>query len=1003
MIGEIVSHYRILHELGEGGMGTVYRAEDLHLGRSVAIKFPLKKTDEHKLRARFLREARAASLLNHPNIAAIYDYGETTDGQPFIVMELIKGQTLSSFIDAARLSLARAVEIVEDVAGALGEAHAHGVVHRDIKPSNVIINDRGVVKVLDFGLAKYLGAEAVPSADPDARTLLATHTESGVIIGTPLYLSPEQAMGGSIDARSDLFSVGALLYEAIAGRPPFSGSGTVEIAAKVIHVNPQPPSVYNPRVSPELDRISLKALAKRPEDRYQSASEFISDLKSMRLTLSEGSAEQTPTQRIPLPPVTGNISTLTKLSDILRRPRLSVGLVIIALIAIGALALGLKILLRPTAHQPSAEALRWYQLGTNALREGTYYKASQALQEAVATDHNFALAHARLAEAWTELDYSDKAKDETILAASLVPDRSSLSPVDALYLQAITDTTSRNFAGAIKGYTDIVARVPNTEKAYAHFDLGRAHEKNEDIENAVSNYGKAIELDAQFAAAFLRLGILYWRKQDVPRAEKSFQRAAEIYRASSNFEGVAEVFYQHGVLYDNEDKVAQARAKFQESLEIAGATNNQYQQMKSKLQLSSVLRTAGETATAQQYANEVIQMAQANGLENLTTSGLIDLGYSYFLRGDYEEGERYFKQALEYAQRNRGRRNEARALLSLGSLKMTQDYPDQAVVYIQKALAFYQEGGYRQETAQALLLFGRANRMAGDYDAATRAFQQQLEIAQQDNNVQRQALAHEGLGTVLARRERYLEALSHFENGFSLFTKLDNKLAIAHGMINRASMLFALGRYQEGQSLLADATVLAVKTANKQLQVSIELEMAKAALSQRNFAEAKAKANSALAPAIASQFEGSIIEGKRILGLAAALNRSRDGAVLCKEAAELAERLKDPWMLSKARLAFAAALFEAGDAENSLRNALALQESFSRTQQLDSEWQALLIAARASQRKGDDAKAREFANRSAQILAGLEQTLGADAYRNYLARPDVIFYRRQLQQLPDTR
>ena len=1003
MIGQIVSHYRILSELGEGGMGTVYRAEDLHLGRGVAIKFPLQKTDEHRHRARFLREARAASQLNHPNIAAIYDYGETNDGQPFIVMELISGQTLSFFIDGAKLSLARAVEIVEDVARALGEAHAHGVIHRDIKPSNVIINNRGVVKVLDFGLAKYLDAETVQSADPDARTLLATHTESGVILGTPLYLSPEQAMGGSVDARSDLFSVGAVLYEAIAGRPPFSGSGTVEIAAKVIHVNPQPPSAYNPRVSPELDRISLKALAKRPEERFQSASEFISDLNSLRLTLSEGNAEQTPTRRIPVAPATGNISTLTKLSDILRRPRLSFGLVIIALIALAGLIWGLKIFLRPTVHQPSAEAQRWYQLGTNALREGTYYKASQALQEAIAKDHNFALAHARLAEAWTELDYSDKAKDETILAAALVPDRSSLSPLDALYLQAITDTTSRNFANAIKGYSDIVARVSNTERAYAHFDLGRAHEKNEDIENAISNYGKAIELDSQFAAAFLRLGVLHWRKQDVPRAERSFKRAAEIYRASSNFEGVAEVFYQHGVLYDNEDKVAEARAKFQESIEIAQATNNQYQHMKAKLQLSSVLRTAGETATAQQYANEVLQMAQANGLENLTTSGLIDLGYSYFLRGDYADAEQYFKQALEYAQRNKGRRNEARALLSLGSLKMTQDYADEAVVYIEKALQFYQEGGYRQETAQALLLFGRANRMKGDYDAAARAFQQQLDIAQQDGNFLRQALAQEGLGTVSARRELYLEALSHFENSYSLFSKSDNKIALAQGLINRASMLFALGRYQEGQSLLADASVLSEKTGNKQLRVSIGLEMAKVALSQRNFSEAKAKANSALAPAIASQFEGSIIEGKRILGLATALNRSRDGILLCKEAAELAEQLKDPWLLSKARLAFAAALLEAEDAENSLLNALAAQESFSRTQQQDSEWQALLIAARATQRKGDGAKAREFANRSAELLAGLEQRLGADAYRNYLARPDVIFYRRQLQQLPDTR
>jgi tetratricopeptide (TPR) repeat protein len=659
-------------------------------------------------------------------------------------------------------------------------------------------------------------------------------------------------------------------------------------------------------------------------------------------------------------------------------------------------------MLRTTPHQPSAEAQRWYQLGTTALREGTYYKASQALQQAIAADHDFALAHARLAEAWTELDYGDKAKDETILAGSLVHDRSSLSPLDALYLQAITESVSRNFVNAIKSYSEIVDRVPNTEKAYAYFDLGRAYEKSEDVEKGISNYNKAIELDPQCAAAFLRLGILYWRKQDAPRTETAFQRAAEIYRASSNFEGVAEVLFQHGLVYDLQDKEAEARAKFQDSLQIARATNNLYQQIKSELQLSSVLRTTGETATAQQYANEVIQLAQTNGLENLTTNGLIDLGYSYFLKGDYSEAERYFKQALEYAQRNKGRRYEARALLSLGSLKMTQDDADEAVAYLEKALRFYQDGGYRQETAQALLLFARANRQKGDYDAALRAFQQQLDIAQQEQNLQRQAFAQEGLGTVLARRERYLEALTHYEASYSLFSKSENLLAITNSLINRGGMLLALGRYTEAQGVLAEASVKEVKVGNKQLQVSISVELAKAALSQRNFSEAKAKSKSALALAIASKFRGSIIEGKRILGLATALTDPKgDGTKLCKEAVELAEQLKDPWILSKSRLALAETLLESGDADNALTNALAAQETFSKTLQQDSEWRALLMAARAMQRKGDAGKSQEYAKRSAELLAGLEQTWGADAYRNYLGRPDVIFYRRQLQQLND--
>src|SRR2546423_3485117 len=282
MIGQTISHYRVVEKLGEGGMGSVYVAEDTHLGRRVAIKFPTETGDEHHFRARFLREARAVSNLSHPNIATVFDYGEGEDGHPFIVMELVKGDSLNELLHGGKLTLSRAVEIIADVGEALAEAHAHGIIHRDIKPSNVIINERGQVKVLDFGLAKQIVEDHHVSADPDARTLLATRTQSGVVVGTPLYLSPEQATSAPVDARSDVFALGALLYECISGRPAFSGKGIIEIAAQVIHVDPKPPSEVNQRVSAELDRITMKALAKRPEERYQSAEEMVADLRATR-------------------------------------------------------------------------------------------------------------------------------------------------------------------------------------------------------------------------------------------------------------------------------------------------------------------------------------------------------------------------------------------------------------------------------------------------------------------------------------------------------------------------------------------------------------------------------------------------------------------------------------------------------------------------------------------------------------------------------------------------
>src|SRR5581483_518631 len=196
-------------------MGLVYLAEDILLGRRVAIKTLHSRTGQDKqFRARFLREARAVSALSHPHIATIYDYGETDEGEPYIVMELIKGETLADLMLAERLTVGRSIDIIE----------------------------RGQVKVLDFGLAKQIAPGDDEASDPEQQTLLVTHTREGVIVGTPLYLSPEQAMGNEVDARSDLFSLGGLLYECIAGKPPFFGKSTADICAKVLRDDPPSPS-----------------------------------------------------------------------------------------------------------------------------------------------------------------------------------------------------------------------------------------------------------------------------------------------------------------------------------------------------------------------------------------------------------------------------------------------------------------------------------------------------------------------------------------------------------------------------------------------------------------------------------------------------------------------------------------------------------------------------------------------------------------------------------------
>jgi serine/threonine-protein kinase len=285
---QTLGRYRILGELGRGAMGVVYKAEDPMLNRTVAIKTinmvadPQERAEYEK---RFYQEARAAGGLSHPNVVTIYDIGHAGD-VVYMAMEYVEGTELRDLLLRGRPELAATIDIAAQVAEGLAYAHARGVVHRDVKPANIMVPRDGPAKIMDFGIARMRASDV--------------KTQTGMLLGSPKYMAPEQLLGGTVDQRCDIFALGVVLYEALVGAPPFSGSDITQIMYQIVHATPPPPSAVSRRVPPMLDLIVAKTLAKDPAARYQDARELAADLRACRATLAESAPDDEET--ITLPP-----------------------------------------------------------------------------------------------------------------------------------------------------------------------------------------------------------------------------------------------------------------------------------------------------------------------------------------------------------------------------------------------------------------------------------------------------------------------------------------------------------------------------------------------------------------------------------------------------------------------------------------------------------------------------------------------------------------------------
>ncbi len=535
MIGQFISHYLIIGKLGSGGMGEVYLAEDQRLSRKVAIKFlPADVATDERARQRLLREARTAATLDHPNICAIYEVGQD-DSHSFIVLQYIEGETLAARLKRQPPDLREALAIAAQVADALSEAHARGIIHRDIKPENIMLTTRGQVKVLDFGLAKTMRDPGIVESDAQTGSMLSI---PGVVMGTVPYMSPEQVRGEELDGRSDIFSFGTVLYEMFSGRRPFEARSTAEVISAILTVEPAPISRSGAiPIGEGEDRLIRKCLEKDAGRRYQTMADLISDLAQIRRDYESGQVKpaSSPTAVTPVKPEAGSGGLVRTWSR-----RQKIGLILTAVVlAVAGLVYTLSF--RPPraavsgAKSANAAAYDAYMRGkvdVSSENPEDNEAAIKLFQQSVAADPNFAGAYAELARA-----YSIKARFFAPVAEKKkLNEEAEVDVEKALALDP-------NLA---EGYFSKGLILWTPYKRFPH-------------EQAVQAYKRALELNPNLDEAHHQLGFVYLH---IGLLDKGWQ---EIEKALAINPGNSLARYRLGV-------IDMCRGKYEEAFQIFNST-----------------------------------------------------------------------------------------------------------------------------------------------------------------------------------------------------------------------------------------------------------------------------------------------------------------------------------------------------------------------------------------------------------------------------------------------
>ena len=698
MTGDLVLHYRLGERLGAGGMGEVYVAEDTRLGRQVALKFlPASYQYDPDRRERFFKEARAASALRSPYVASIYDIGEH-EGAAFIVMEYVAGEMLSSKLARGPLPVCDAIDTAMQVADALDEAHSMGIIHRDIKSSNLIITDRGLVKVLDFGLAKVTGPlrSNLETESGDSTAQLGQETVVGVVMGTVSYMSPEQALGRDVDQRSDIFSLGIVAYEMLTGRLPFTGASSTEVIDQIVHVEPPAVARFNYSVPHELERIIRKTLEKDPSYRYQAVREVYIDLRNLRRDLETnrqtGNMKAHPTEHQP----TAMLSDSKALASIAEGTRLENAVAVMTFSNITKEAadewIGSGIAETVTADLKKIRGLA--VIGRERIFETLKNLSSGQLAE---FDGKFAIDIGRtLGAAWILGGGYQKIGEMIRITARVIDVRTGeaiktvkidgkIAEIFDLQDKIVYELSQGlNLQLGHSEISEIERDETQSVEAYEHFSRGMINLRTgsrDSLDRAIHFFEKATEVDPGYASAWMGLGAVYDLKgsflgipelshkaielekkaiQLNPRLSHAHQFLGGAYNSIGRYDEAVEAIKEAMRLEPDNAGAHAALARVywigkgmvDESItELERAIAINPQGGYAYLQLVFLHTLRGNYARAETVARQAIELQERfiSGKEGLQIVGAhTRLGYVYYCQGRYEEALREYNYEMAF-------------------------------------------------------------------------------------------------------------------------------------------------------------------------------------------------------------------------------------------------------------------------------------------------------------------------------------------------------------------